>query len=190
MSNQRLACAQNKVFQDCRGKTYTPGQLLTEAEIGYIGNERIKRLMDKGRIVVVDLDVPEIEAPAPSIDEQRLAKGQVSPPKYDMNPADLEGLELDDLNLLALDIDEDARAYDSVEEAVAALSAYYRASVDAPEVEQVEAEAADAILEQDIAEADERERIKRLMDKDEQTREDAEVAAEAQAIADSAEDAK
>lgn len=132
MSNQRLACAKDKVFKDCKGKTYAPGQLLTEAEIGYIGHVRIKRLMEKGRIVIVDLDVPEPIAPAPSIAEQRLAEGQVSPSKYDLNPADLEDLDLDDLNLLALDIDEDSKAYDSIDEAVDALSADYKAPVEAP----------------------------------------------------------
>lgn len=142
MSNQRLACAKDKVFQD-GGKTYKPGELLTEDEIYSIGRERLSRLMDKGRIVVVLMDVPEPEAPAPSIDEQRLAEGQVSPSKYDQDPADLKDLELDDLNLLALDIDEDSKAYDSVEEAVAALSADYRAPVEAPEVERAIADSAE-----------------------------------------------
>ena len=132
MSNQRLACAKNKVFQD-GGKTYKPGELLTEAECRFIGRERIKSLMKKGRIVIVEMDVPEPEAPAPSIDEQRLAKGQVSPSKYDLNPSDLKELDLDDLNLLSLDINGQAKAYESVEEAVAALSADYEAPAESVE---------------------------------------------------------
>lgn len=123
MRTQRLACAQDRVFCDSTGYQYKPGQLLSDEAIEKIGPERVQQLISKRRIVEIEMDRPE--PPKPTIDEQRVQSGQVIPSKWMQDPAELQELDLDDLNLLILNIDPDAPSAESREGAITRLSADY-----------------------------------------------------------------
>ena len=122
MTKTKYACAKDKAFVDPLGRAYQPGQLISDKCIGEIGMIRVQQLIKKGNIVVFEPDAPD----APSVDQARRDAGQTIVSPWVMDPAELEDLSLDDLNLLILDIDEDSEEELSIEAAIDKLTADYR----------------------------------------------------------------
>ena len=92
------------------GIALPPGAEVPEGEFTA---DRIEALLRKG--FLVDGDAPEIE-------EQEGRGLDVTPSKWSLNPADLEGKDLDELNVMVLERDETVDPFETVEEAVAWLS--------------------------------------------------------------------
>lgn len=113
----KLYVARNRGAVDKLGRHYRPG-----AEVDASDFQDAQSLLDAGYLT----KEPQPEAPAAPVLDREAGEGS-PPPKFDIDPATLEGKELDELNVMALEIDAELDPFETVVEAIEYLSQDFEA---------------------------------------------------------------
>lgn len=129
----RYAVSEGNSVRDHKGQVYQPGQFISERNLEEIGQERIENWVKRGYVERIDVDVPDDAAPVPGEEvseepspaQQRRDEGDTVTSKWNYSPEDVAGLDLDELNLLILDIDDEAEPAQTPDEARARLTQGY-----------------------------------------------------------------
>lgn len=101
------------------GGIYNSGLDVPQEDIAEFGEDRVAHMLTLGRLAVRE-DKKTDQEP-----EREGRTGPVTPGQWNRNPQDLEGRNLDQLNVMVMEIDDSVELFETIEEAVYFLSADY-----------------------------------------------------------------